>query len=176
MRETYEQFTERVMTNRSGKIKDIDAVARGRIFIAKQAKDLGMVDEIGGIEDAITYAAKEAGLKPGEYEVRSCRHRARWRTCWWRRTAPEAAMPFQPHVSLAADSVLRGFGDAARDRVQQAALEMVRLLQDRPVVLGSRRSARISGDRFRLAGGPRPPCPRRKSGGEAPSAERVHGT
>ena len=37
MRDTYEQFTERVMTTRTGKIKDIDAVARGRIFMAKQA-------------------------------------------------------------------------------------------------------------------------------------------
>src|SRR5205823_3725266 len=37
MKQTYDQFTERVMTNRKGKIKDIDQVARGRIFLAKQA-------------------------------------------------------------------------------------------------------------------------------------------
>ncbi len=49
MKGTYDQFTRRVMSTRTGKIKDIDQVARGRIFIAKQAKDLGMVDEIGGI-------------------------------------------------------------------------------------------------------------------------------
>ncbi len=44
MRETYNQFTQRVMTTRKGKIKDIDSVARGRIFVADRAKELGMVD------------------------------------------------------------------------------------------------------------------------------------
>ncbi len=70
MKQTYDQFTERVMTTRKGKIKDIDAVARGRIFSAQQAKDLGMVDRIGGIQDAIAYAAKQVNLKPGDYDVR----------------------------------------------------------------------------------------------------------
>ena len=41
MRSTYDQFTQRVMTTRSGKIKDIDAVARGRIFVARQAGTWG---------------------------------------------------------------------------------------------------------------------------------------
>jgi len=70
MHDTYVQFTQRVMTTRTGKIKDIDAIARGRIFSARQALDLGMVDEIGGVKDAIAYAAKKADLKPGEYDVR----------------------------------------------------------------------------------------------------------
>jgi protease-4 len=69
MKQTYEQFTERVMTNRKGKIKDIDQVARGRIFVAKQAKELGMVDEIGGLSEAIKYAAAEVDFK--EYDVRT---------------------------------------------------------------------------------------------------------
>jgi protease IV len=70
MRETYNQFTQRVMTTRKGKIKDIDAVARGRIFVADRAKELGMVDQIGGIQDAIAYAAKQENLATGEYDVR----------------------------------------------------------------------------------------------------------
>ncbi len=70
MKQTYDQFTQRVMTTRSGKIKDIDAVARGRIFSAKEAKDLGMVDEIGGVESAVAYAAAQTDLRPGEYDVR----------------------------------------------------------------------------------------------------------
>ena len=64
MKQTYDQFTERVMTTRKGKIKDIDAVARGRIFSAEQAKDLGMVDRIGGIQDTIAYAARKAISSP----------------------------------------------------------------------------------------------------------------
>ena len=68
MTQTYEQFTSRVMSTRDGKIQDIDKVARGRIFLAEQAIDLGMVDELGGIEDAIAKAAQEGGLD-GEYDV-----------------------------------------------------------------------------------------------------------
>jgi protease-4 len=70
MKLTYDQFTTRVMATRQGKIKDIDSVARGRIFSADQARDLGMVDRVGGIQDAIAYAAKQVNLDAGEYDVR----------------------------------------------------------------------------------------------------------
>lgn len=70
MRDTYNQFTRRVMTTRKGKIKDIDSVARGRIFCADRAKDLGMIDQIGGIQDALAYAAKQENLAAGEFDVR----------------------------------------------------------------------------------------------------------
>jgi protease IV len=70
MHQTYEQFTQRVMTTRKGKIKDIDKVARGRIYLASQAKDLGMVDAIGGLSDAIDRAARDADLPPDSYDVR----------------------------------------------------------------------------------------------------------
>jgi protease-4 len=70
MKITYDQFTERVMSTRHGKIADIDAVARGRIFSADQAKERGMVDRIGGIQDTIAYAADQVALKAGDYDVR----------------------------------------------------------------------------------------------------------
>ena len=41
-----------VMTTRKGKIVNIDEVARGRIFLAADAKNLGMVDELGGLDEA----------------------------------------------------------------------------------------------------------------------------
>ena len=70
MKQTYKQFTQRVMTTRTGKIKDIDQVAKGRIFLAAQAKDLGMVDRIGGLDQAIAFAAGKVALEEGEYELR----------------------------------------------------------------------------------------------------------
>jgi protease IV len=70
MKKTYDQFTQRVMSTRQGKIADIDAVARGRIFSADQAKARGMVDQIGGIQDSINYAADKVALKSGDYDVR----------------------------------------------------------------------------------------------------------
>lgn len=138
MRETYEQFTERVMTNRAGKIKDIDAVARGRIFIAKQAKDLGMVDQLGGIEDAITYAAKEADLKPGEYDVRTVPAPKTLADFFNGGGAegPDAANIFRPKIQLSPDSVLHLLPSGLKHvAVQQ--LQMLQLLQRHPVILAS---------------------------------------
>ena len=63
MKSTYEQFTDRVMATRGGKIKDINQVARGRIFLAKDAKKLGMVDQLGGIDAAMRVAAARANLE-----------------------------------------------------------------------------------------------------------------
>jgi len=40
--------------------QDIDQVARGRIFIAKQALELGLVDEIGGLSAAIAQRPRKA--------------------------------------------------------------------------------------------------------------------
>jgi len=70
MQQTYDQFTQRVMTTRQEKIRDIDKVARGRIFLAWQARELGLIDELGGCEAAIARAAEWAELEPGSYDVR----------------------------------------------------------------------------------------------------------
>jgi protease IV len=70
MYQTYLQFTQRVMSTRKGKIEDIDKVARGRIYLAQQAKSLGLVDAIGGVQEAVAYAAKQADLAEGSYDVR----------------------------------------------------------------------------------------------------------
>jgi protease-4 len=69
MKLTYDQFIDRVMATRKGKIADIDKVARGRIFVGEQAVSLGLVDEIGGIEQATDYAASKGGLGK-KYDVR----------------------------------------------------------------------------------------------------------
>jgi protease IV len=50
----------------------IDAIAQGRVWPGSEALNLKLVDEIGGLENAITYAAKKAGLgtKVGDYHVK----------------------------------------------------------------------------------------------------------
>lgn len=70
MTRTYDQFTRRVLSTRKH-IIDIDKVARGRVFLARQAKTLGMIDEIGGLDAALDAAAERANLKTGEYEVQT---------------------------------------------------------------------------------------------------------
>ncbi len=42
---------------------EVDRLARGRVWSGKDALDRHLVDEIGTLEDAISYAAKEAGIK-----------------------------------------------------------------------------------------------------------------
>jgi len=59
-----DQFKRAVVENRKGKLKvDIDQIADGRIFTGHQAVEIGLVDRLGNIEDAIDEAARLAGIK-----------------------------------------------------------------------------------------------------------------
>lgn len=69
MEETYRVFTGHVVEGRGDLLtKDIDEIAGGRVYTGKQARELGLIDHIGGLVDAIEYAAGEAGLD--DYDVR----------------------------------------------------------------------------------------------------------
>ena len=65
--EAYDRFITFVAESRSQSYEDIKAIAGGRVWIATSAKEIGLVDEIGGIEDAIAYAANLEGLE--DYQV-----------------------------------------------------------------------------------------------------------
>ena len=132
MRQTYDQFTQRVMTTRKDKIKDIDQVARGRIFVAGQAKDLGMIDEIGGLDKALAYGADQADLKPQEYDVRVI-PAPKTLADFINGSAEDAATPVQPHVELSAMSLLKALpAGLAKSTIEQ--LQMLQLLEKRPVL------------------------------------------
>jgi len=66
--ELYDQFLKRVAASRKMKVEAITPIAGGRVWSGLQARKLGLVDEIGGLDDALAAVAKEAGLKPG-YDV-----------------------------------------------------------------------------------------------------------
>ena len=134
MKGTYDQFTQRVMTTRKGKIKDIDQVARGRIFIAKQAKELGMVDEIGGVQAALAYAAGKVDLKPGSYDVKLLPTPKTLADLLGGGSASETAMPFKPKLEVGELALLKALDPATRKALGQQ-LRMISLLQQRPVVL-----------------------------------------
>ena len=70
MSTVYEIFKAHVIAGRGSKLtKPINEIAGGRVFTGKQALELGLVDEIGGLDDAIRYAAKQAGIV--DYEIRA---------------------------------------------------------------------------------------------------------
>lgn len=68
MNEVYEQFKGRIMASRGQRLKkDLEEMAGGRVFTGKQAVELGLVDKLGGLSDALALAAEKANLT--EYEV-----------------------------------------------------------------------------------------------------------
>lgn len=60
---TYQRFVHFVTLNRKKSFEDIDAIGGGRIWSGVRAKEIGLVDELGSLQDAIKYAAKSANLK-----------------------------------------------------------------------------------------------------------------
>ncbi len=67
----YRDFTGRVAQARGRSVGEIDAIARGRVWSGAQAKERGLVDQFGGLEDALADVATRAKLgKPGDYNVR----------------------------------------------------------------------------------------------------------
>ena len=61
--QTYKRFVHFVSKNRKKSFEQIDEVGGGRVWSGKRAKQIGLVDELGSLNDAITYAAKQAKLK-----------------------------------------------------------------------------------------------------------------
>lgn len=56
-------FVNEVAKNRKLNKKDVDKVANGLFYLGAQAKELGLVDELGGKDDAIRYIEKKEGIK-----------------------------------------------------------------------------------------------------------------
>lgn len=59
----YELFVKRCSQGRKISVAEIKKIADGRPLAATTAKSLGLVDEIGGLNQAIAYAAKQAKIK-----------------------------------------------------------------------------------------------------------------
>ncbi|MCK0173670.1 signal peptide peptidase SppA [Mycolicibacterium sp. F2034L] len=65
----YADFVERVAAGRGLTVEEVEAVARGRVWTGADAKERGLVDELGGLRTAITRAKVAAGLD-ADAEVR----------------------------------------------------------------------------------------------------------
>jgi len=61
--DVHEQFVEDVARSRNMELEQVRTIADGRIFSGRQAKGLGLVDELGGLKEAIQLAAKMAQIK-----------------------------------------------------------------------------------------------------------------
>jgi protease-4 len=59
----YDQFLEKVSESRKVEIGVLKDIAQGRIWTGRKAIELGLADEIGGLDDAIKHAAKLANIE-----------------------------------------------------------------------------------------------------------------
>jgi len=67
--DTYSDFLSRVGEARSKSAQDVDQIAQGRVWDGGTARQLGLVDQFGGPEEAIAWVAGEAGLEEDDWSV-----------------------------------------------------------------------------------------------------------
>lgn len=66
----YSDFLTRVAESRKMTTEQVDTVGQGRVWDGGTARQIGLVDQYGGIEDALAYAAEQAGLGEGDWHAR----------------------------------------------------------------------------------------------------------
>jgi protease-4 len=66
LEETYRSFLERVADGRKMSVEEVDKIGKGRIWTGEQAKGIGLVDELGGLDRAIAVARDLAHIPAGK--------------------------------------------------------------------------------------------------------------
>ncbi len=63
-------FVSEVAKNRNLNKKDVDKIANGLFYLGAQAKELGLIDEIGGKDEVVAYIEKKEGIKADVVEYK----------------------------------------------------------------------------------------------------------
>ncbi len=63
LEETYHQFVSKAAEGRKMTYDKLEELAQGRVYTGRMAKKLGLVDELGTLQDAVAAAKTAAGLK-----------------------------------------------------------------------------------------------------------------
>ncbi len=74
----YRTFVDNVARSRNRRPEEIESLAQGRVWTGADARAAGIVDDLGGVDEAIAEAAKLAGLEDG-YEVEWIEQDMSWR-------------------------------------------------------------------------------------------------
>lgn len=145
MQQVYETFKGHVVKGRGDKLrKSIDEIAGGRIYTGRQAMDLGLVDQIGGLQQAVEYAAAKASL--ADYEVRVIPEPKDFFTLLLDQysgegenpadvTLPAVTSPFVSHPTLASLLDLLRRTEPRRAQALTQALQRIELLRRENVIL-----------------------------------------
>ena len=65
----YRRFLDLVATGRGLTVAEVDAIAQGQVWSGSQARDHGLVDNLGGLDGAIGAAARLAGLEDYQHRL-----------------------------------------------------------------------------------------------------------
>jgi protease-4 len=114
---TYEAFIVRVSSGRKLPPARVREIARGRVWTGAQARELGLVDQLGGVEEAVA-KARELARIPGDESIRFKRY-------------PRPESPFEAISSLfgvsgEAARVLVGIGGIMNDPAAEATVRRIR--------------------------------------------------
>lgn len=104
--EAYEQFVGIVSEGRDMKLSEVKKLADGRIYTAKQAKDNGLIDEIGSLEDTVRDMKKS-------YELENCKVQT---------------LSYEPKSTLY--SLLNGMTDGKEGKAKTEYEQMMELLEE----------------------------------------------
>jgi protease-4 len=74
----YRQFIARVAEARKLSPQRVDEIGQGRVWDGGTARQIGLVDRFGGLQDAIDEAARRAGLKPGDVHAEYLEKKPGW--------------------------------------------------------------------------------------------------
>lgn len=103
IQEIYDDFVKKVADGRTNlTIEDVDRLGQGRIWSGRQAKEHGLVDQLGGLNLAIAIARQRAGLGEQSFEIIQFPKKT-----WLAQAFSNFQFPFttQPRAELANDDV-----------------------------------------------------------------------
>jgi protease-4 len=67
----YRDFITSVAESRGMEVEDVDAIGQGKVWTGLEALNNGLIDELGGLDDAIAVAAELAGLEGSDYGLKT---------------------------------------------------------------------------------------------------------
>jgi protease-4 len=76
--DTYDQFVDVITESREMEREEVVRIADGSIFTGRQAKDLGLVDELGDLHDAIRIAGEMVGMEEYPKTIKERKKKISW--------------------------------------------------------------------------------------------------
>ena len=108
----YASFLARVAEGRKREVDEIRPLAEGRVWLGVQAKENGLVDELGGLDRALELVKEKAGIAPEE-RVALAPYPGR-KTLWEVLLTPEVETLFDARIAAVLPEDLRPFAGALR--------------------------------------------------------------